>query len=90
MATSPRAIPVRIRVRTFRQMCQDVDPDFTRDANLVDEYEWSNGRVHKGYYKTRGAYADDEHQIRREPSDRLKLEESTEDVRDDEEDSRCA
>lgn len=58
MATSPQAIPVRIRVRTLRQLCIQSDSEFMEESENVREYEFSK-RTFKGRYKHRGAYADE-------------------------------
>jgi len=58
MASSPQAIPVRVRIRTLRQMCLEADSDFIEESENQTEYEFSK-RKFKGRYKYRGPYADD-------------------------------
>lgn len=59
MATSPRAIPVRVRTRTLRNMCIEADPEFITESERPPEYEFSK-RTFRGHTRTRGAYADEE------------------------------
>jgi len=56
MATAPR---VRTVVTTLRNKILEVEPDHDAKAAVQPEYEFSNGKVFKGRYKQRGAYADD-------------------------------
>ncbi len=58
MATSPRAIPVRVRTRTLRNMCIEADPEFIEESENATEYEFSK-RNFKGRTRYRGAYADE-------------------------------
>lgn len=59
MASSPQAIPVRVRTRELRQMCVEADPDFYQEAENPVEYEFNSGkRIFRGRYKQRGPYAD--------------------------------
>lgn len=55
--TSPRAIPVRVIVKTLRQMCIENDPDFIEDGENPIEYDFPK-RKFRGRYKHRGAYED--------------------------------
>jgi hypothetical protein len=55
MATSPQAIPVRIRVRTLRQLCIQSDSEFMEESENPVEYEFSK-RKFRGRYKHRGPY----------------------------------
>lgn len=55
MATSPQAIPVRIRVRTLRQMVINADSEFMEESENPVEYEFTK-RKFRGRYKTRGPY----------------------------------
>ena len=55
MATSPQAIPVRIRTRTLRQMVIATDSEFMEESENVREYEFSK-RKFRGRYKVRGPY----------------------------------
>jgi hypothetical protein len=52
---SPTAIPVKVRQRTLRQLCIQVDEDFMRESENPVEYEFSK-RTFRGRYKQRGAY----------------------------------
>jgi hypothetical protein len=36
----------------------EADPEFVQNANNVVEYEMSNGKVFKGFFKARGPYED--------------------------------
>ena len=56
MATSPRAIPVKTRVRTLRQMVVAADADFIQEGENPIEYEFSE-TIFRGRYKLRGPYA---------------------------------
>ena len=52
----------RERVDPYIRFVRDADPDFTRAAELVPEYEFSSNkksgtRLFEGYYKRRGPYA---------------------------------
>ena len=44
MATSPRAIPVKTRTRTLRQMCIEADPTFYEESRRPVAYEFNNGK----------------------------------------------
>lgn len=59
MATSPRAIPVRTRIRTLRNMCIEADPEFIEESENQVEYEMSKKKF-KGRTRHRGAYASEE------------------------------
>lgn len=60
MATSPQAIPVRVKQKAWRQMVVEADPDFVQDSENPVEYSFSNDkRKFRGRYKSRGAYAED-------------------------------
>jgi hypothetical protein len=58
MATSPRAIPVKVTVKTLRNMCIEADPEFIEKSENVDEYEFTK-RTFKGRTRYRGAYAEE-------------------------------
>lgn len=58
MTTSPKAIPVRTRQYTLRELVMRVDPEFTRTSEDQPEYEFT-GRTFYGRYRTRGQYAED-------------------------------
>lgn len=58
MATSPRAIPVRVTQKTWRQLVIEADPDYYQDSENPVEYEFKS-RKFRGRYKQRGAYAED-------------------------------
>lgn len=53
--SSPRAIPVRSRQTTLRNMVLNVDPEFTTLSQEVPEYEFTR-RIFKGRYADRGPY----------------------------------
>jgi hypothetical protein len=55
---SPTAIPVKVRQRTLRQLCIQVDEDFMRESENPEEYKFT-GRTFRGRYKQRGAYTDE-------------------------------
>jgi hypothetical protein len=55
--THPRAIPVRVTVKTLRQMCIERDPDFIEDGENPIEYEFTR-RKFRGRYRLRGPYED--------------------------------
>jgi hypothetical protein len=55
MATSPQAIPVRIRVRTLRQMVIASDSEFMEESENPVEYEFTK-RKFRGRYRVRGPY----------------------------------
>jgi hypothetical protein len=60
MATSPRAIPVKVRTRTLRQMCIEADPEFYAESRRPVAYEFSNNRrVFREVTAQSGPYADD-------------------------------
>lgn len=60
MASSPKAIPVKTRVRTLRQMCIEADPEFYPESRKPVAYEFNNGkRVFREVTYESGAYADD-------------------------------
>lgn len=60
MATSPKAIPVKVRTRTLRQMCIEADPDFYPDGRKPVAYEFNNGkRKFREVTAESGPYADD-------------------------------
>lgn len=45
---------------TLLQEVQKADPKHNQESLRPTEYEFSNGRVFKGYYKQRGAYEPEE------------------------------
>lgn len=55
MATSPRAIPVRIVTKTLRQMCLESDPEFMEESENPEVYRFGK-RVFRERYRTRGPY----------------------------------
>lgn len=60
MSTSPKAIPVRYRTRTLRQMCIEADPEFYPESRKPIAYEFHNGkRVFREVTDQSGPYADD-------------------------------
>lgn len=60
MATSPRAIPVKVRVRTLRQMCIEADPEFYPESRKPVAYEFNNGkRIFREVTNSSGPYADE-------------------------------
>ena len=60
MATSPRAIPVKVRVRTLRQMCVEADPEFYSDGRKPVAYEFNSGkRVFREVTDNSGPYIDE-------------------------------
>lgn len=59
MATSPRAIPVKVRTRTLRQMCVEADPNFYEEGRRPVSYEFNNGkRVFREITDISGPYSD--------------------------------
>lgn len=44
MATSPRAIPVKVRTTTLRQRCVEADPDFYPEGRKPVAYEFAGGK----------------------------------------------
>jgi hypothetical protein len=59
MATSPRAIPVKVRTRTMRQWCVEADPEFYSDGRKPVAYEFNNGkRVFREVTDDSGPYSD--------------------------------
>lgn len=57
--TSPQAIPVKVRVRTLRQLCIEADPDFYQESREPVAYEFAGGkRVFREITNLRGAYAE--------------------------------
>lgn len=58
MATSPQAIPVRVRTRTLRQMVIQSDSEFMEESENPTEYEFSK-RKFRGRYRHRGPYSDE-------------------------------
>lgn len=59
MATSPQAIPVRVRTRTLRQMCVETDPSFYEEGRRPVAYEFNNGkRVFREVTDTSGPYSE--------------------------------
>ena len=59
MATTPiRAIPVRTRTKTLRQMVVEADPAYIEDSENPVEYEFAR-RKFRGRDKHRGPYAED-------------------------------
>ena len=60
MASSPQAIPVRIRTTTLRNEVVKADPEFMQESENPVEYEFGGGkRKFRARYKHRGAYAED-------------------------------
>ena len=55
MATSPKAIPVRTREYTLRELVLRVYPEFNRTSQDQPEYEFT-GRTFYGRYTERGPY----------------------------------
>jgi hypothetical protein len=58
MTTSPKAIPVRTRQYTLRELVLRLDPEFNRTSEDQPEYEFT-GRTFYGRYRSRGQYAED-------------------------------
>lgn len=59
MATSPRAIPVRVTVKTLRQMCIEADPDFYPEGRRPITYEFGGGkRKFREVTNSSGPYAE--------------------------------
>lgn len=59
MASSPQAIPVRVRQKTWRQLVVEADPDFVQESENPISYEFANGkRKFRERYKQRGPYED--------------------------------
>lgn len=59
MATSPRAIPVKVRTRTLRQMCINADPEFHQESQKPVAYEFNNGkRIFREVTDASGPYSD--------------------------------
>jgi hypothetical protein len=57
--TSPQAIPVKVRVRTLRQMCIEADPEFYVEGREPVSYEFAGGkRVFREVTNKSGAYGD--------------------------------
>lgn len=56
-------MPTTTRVRTvettLRNKILEVEPDHDAKAAIQIEYEFSNGKVFKGRYASRGPYAED-------------------------------
>lgn len=63
MASSPKAIPVRVRNTTLRDMVLRVDPEFNYTSQNQVEYEFSNKggarRKFTGRTSQRGPYAEE-------------------------------
>lgn len=57
LALSPRAIPVRTRQYTLRELVLRVDPEFNRTSQEQPEYEFT-GRTFFGRYTERGPYGE--------------------------------
>ena len=55
MTSSPKAIPVRIRIETWRNIVLRIDPEFNRTSQEMPEYEFT-GRTFTGRYAERGPY----------------------------------
>lgn len=51
------ALAVRVITRAWRQIVVEADPELTTEDQNPVEYEFSNGRKLRGYYKNRGPYA---------------------------------
>lgn len=59
MATSPAAIPVRVRVTTLRNKCVEADPDFYTEGRRPVAYEFAGGkRVFREVTDQSGPYSD--------------------------------
>lgn len=41
---SPKAIPVKVTVKTLRQMCVEADPNFYTDGRQPITYEFGGGK----------------------------------------------
>jgi hypothetical protein len=52
----PLSPPHPIDLFSYYAKVLEADPEFVQNANNVVEYEMSNGKVFKGFYKTRGPY----------------------------------
>lgn len=59
MATSPRAIPVRVTVTTLRQKCVEADPEFFTEGRKPVAYEFGGGkRIFREVTDQSGPYSD--------------------------------
>jgi hypothetical protein len=56
---SPKAIPVKVRVRTLHQICIEADPEFYPESREPVAYEFAGGkRVFREITAKSGPYGD--------------------------------